>query len=208
VFHGASVGRVRAKAQSYGRDRPGMAGAAKGPKFGAAAACRLPAMASSPTRTDEALAEVENILREYLDRNNLRKTPERFNILRAIYGKDGHFDAEQLYLELKNRGSKVSRATVYNTLDILVDCHLVSKQYFGDSITKYEKAYGYRQHDHLVCTRCGRILEFCDPRIATIQAMVEEVYGFRIDTHALNFYGECRDTDCAGRQPSRGDGPD
>ena len=153
------------------------------------------------------ISEVEGILREYLDRNSLRKTPERFNILQAIYSKDGHFDAEQLYLELQQRGSKVSRATVYNTLDILVDCHLVSKQYFGDSITKFEKSYGYRQHDHLVCTHCGKILEFCDPRIARIQEMVEEVYNFRIDTHALNFYGECRDAMCAGRKkPASGSG--
>ncbi len=153
----------------------------------------------------EAYAEVEDLLREYLDRNKLRKTPERFAILEAIYQKDGHFDAEALYLELKNDGSKVSRATVYNTLDILVDCRLVAKQYFGDSITKYEKVYGYRQHDHLVCTECGKILEFCDPRIARIQDMVEQVYGFRIDAHALNFYGECTDADCAGRKAAAKD---
>ncbi len=147
---------------------------------------------------------VEDILRDYLDQNSLRKTPERFNILRAIYGKKGHFDAEALYLELKKQDLKVSRATVYNTLDILVDCSLVSKQYFGDSITKYEKSYGYRQHDHLVCTTCGRILEFCDPRIERIKTMVEEVYNFRIDSHALNFYGECNDPVCAGKeQPSK-----
>ena len=143
--------------------------------------------------------EVEHILREYLDQNNLRKTPERFNILRAIYGKQGHFDAEALYLELKKQDLKVSRATVYNTLDILVDCSLVSKQYFGNSITKYEKSFGYRQHDHLVCTVCGRILEFCDPRIERIKTMVEEVYHFHIESHALNFYGECIDPLCKGR---------
>jgi Fur family ferric uptake transcriptional regulator len=143
--------------------------------------------------------EVEHILTGYLDKNNLRKTPERFNILRAIYTKEGHFDAEQLYLELKNKKYKVSRATVYNTLDILVDCNLVSKQYFGDSITKYEKAYGYRQHDHLVCNLCNRIMEFCDPRIENIRQMVEEIYNFDIDTHSLNFYGECKDMNCKGR---------
>jgi Fur family transcriptional regulator, ferric uptake regulator len=149
-----------------------------------------------------AFPEVEDILRGYLDEKNLRKTPERFNILRAIYGRDGHFDAESLYLELKQQGLKVSRATVYNTLDILVDCGLVSKQYFGDSITKYEKSYGYRQHDHLVCTLCGRILEFCDPRIERVKTMVESVYGFRIDSHTLHFYGECLDRQCEGRQRS------
>lgn len=143
--------------------------------------------------------EVEEILQQYLDTNRLRKTPERFNILRAIYAKDGHFDAEQLYLELQNEDFKVSRATVYNTLDILVDCHLVSKRYFGESLTRYEKSYGYRQHDHLVCTRCSKILEFCDPRLEKIQKMVEGVYDFKIDSHALNFYGECLDPKCAGK---------
>ena len=96
---------------------------------------------------------------------------------------------------------KVSRATVYNTLDILVDCSLVSKRYFGDSLTMYEKAYGYRQHDHLVCNTCGHILEFCDPRIEQIKTMVEGVYRFRIDSHALNFYGECQNNECS-RRPS------
>jgi Fur family ferric uptake transcriptional regulator len=143
--------------------------------------------------------EVEEILQQYLDTNRLRKTPERFNILRSIYAKDGHFDAEQLYLELQNKDFKVSRATVYNTLDILVDCHLVSKRYFGESLTRYEKSYGYRQHDHLVCTRCSKILEFCDPRLEKIQKMVEDVYDFKIDSHALNFYGECLDPNCTGK---------
>jgi Fur family ferric uptake transcriptional regulator len=153
-----------------------------------------------------AFPEVEDILRGYLDEKNLRKTPERFNILRAIYGRDGHFDAEALYMELKQQGLKVSRATVYNTLDILVDCGLVSKQYFGDAITKYEKSYGYRQHDHLVCTVCGRILEFCDPRIERVKTMVESVYGFRIDSHTLHFYGECVDSQCSGRQGAEAPG--
>lgn len=145
------------------------------------------------------LEEVENILRDYLDENKLRKTPERFNILQAIYEKQGHFDAENLYLELKNRNFKVSRATVYNTLDILVDCNLVSKQFFGDSITKYEKSYGYRQHDHLVCNECHRIMEFCDPRIENIKKMVADIYNFQIESHSLNFYGKCDDPKCEGK---------
>ena len=148
---------------------------------------------------------VDQILREYLDAKGLRKTPERFTILKAVYSKDDHFDAESLYLELKNKDFKVSRATVYNTLDILVDCNLVSKRFFGESITKYEKSYGYRQHDHLVCNVCHRIFEFCDPRIENIKTMVEEIYKFRIDNHALNFYGECLDPNCEGRATRKGE---
>lgn len=132
---------------------------------------------------------VKRIFTEYLERKNQRKTPERFAILDEIYSKKDHFDVETLYVQMKNRNYRVSRATVYNTLDLLLDCGLVIKHQFGKNIAQFERAYGYRQHDHLICNMCNKVMEFCDPRIQQIQSMMGDLLHFNITHHSLNLYG-------------------
>ncbi len=153
---------------------------------------------TDPIKLEQA-EQVKKIFSKYLETKKLRKTPERFALLEEIYTRDDHFDAEQLYIDMKTKNFKVSRATVYNTLDLLTECNLIQKHFFGKNLSYYEKSHSYRQHDHLICTKCNKILEFCDPRIQNIRSMVEDLYGFEITSHSLNFYGICTDENCKGK---------
>ena len=152
-----------------------------------------------PSLPKQQAEEVRRIFSEFLKARNQRRTPERFAILDEVYATDDHFDADELYLRLKQKDVRVSRATVYNTLDLLVDCNLVVRHQFGSKQAKYERAYSFWQHDHLICMDCNELFEFCDPRIQSIQEMVSEIFQFDIRHHSLHMYGHCRREGCPNR---------
>jgi Fur family ferric uptake transcriptional regulator len=142
--------------------------------------------------SDEILSQARDMFEIYLEQNGHRKTPERFAILHEIYSYIGHFDVDQLYSHMKNGEFRVSKATLYNTLDLLLDCNLVRKHQFGEKNAQYEKCFKVRQHDHVIIADTGEVLEFCDPRIQQIKATLEELFDIDVLHHSLNIYAKKR----------------
>ena len=144
------------------------------------------------------IATIKDVLRQYLMDKGFRNTPERYTILEEIYNMEHHFNVDDFYLLMMQKKYHVSKATIYNTIEIFLDAGLIRKHQFGEktlSTSSYEKSYFDKQHDHLVIYKedsdkvIEEIIEFCDPRIQGIKDSIEKAFGVSIDTHSLYFYG-------------------
>jgi Fur family ferric uptake transcriptional regulator len=140
-------------------------------------------------KEENSYESIKEIFTEYLIKHKHRKTPERYAILEHIYSYSGHFNADVLYKKMKSE-YRVSLATVYNTLDLLLEAKLIIKHQLGGQFAQYEKAFGNNTHHHLVCTNCGKVKEFSDKQIRTgIQART--FAHFQMSHYSLYLFGLC-----------------
>ncbi|HLO45409.1 MAG TPA: transcriptional repressor [Leadbetterella sp.] len=147
--------------------------------------------------TDEIYNKAQAILDRKIEEKGLRKTQERYRILKEIYEREDHFEIEELFSGIIKKNFNISKATVYNAVELLVEVGLVTKHQFGlKHASRYEKSFGRKQHSHLICIDCNKVFEFCDPRIQNIQNTLEEFSGLEIKEHSLILYGQCNKTQC------------
>ncbi|HEY9480106.1 MAG TPA: Fur family transcriptional regulator [Gemmatimonadaceae bacterium] len=138
----------------------------------------------------DGVAVIEEF-RSYLREHNLPVTPQRLAIGEVLLLRDRHFSAEEVARELRERGITVGTATVYRTLEVLVRSGLVVERDFGEGFKRYESARGMPQHEHLLCTVCGRVVEFQDDRLDRMSTLLAEAHGFATRSHRLVIYGTC-----------------
>ena len=151
-----------------------------------------PPPARCATIGDVKHAAIQRAFEAFLAQRALRLTPQRERIFKRVFETHEHFSAETLYSWLREEdGPKVSRATVYRTIGLLVEGHFVESLDTGASELLYEHTLGHAHHDHLVCTECGRIEEFSDERIEALQEQIAEAKGFRLRHHSMRLFGTC-----------------
>ncbi len=146
--------------------------------------------AGSPPRGEARPAPV-TVLSTYLERRGLKHSRQRELVADAFFATPGHVSVDELVLRARARDPRVSVATVYRTVKLLVESGLATARQFGGGQTRYEAAAGKAHHDHLICTACGDIVEFADDQIEALQALVARRHGFEVESHKLELYGRC-----------------
>ncbi|GAB4376793.1 MAG: Fur family transcriptional regulator [Calditrichia bacterium] len=131
-------------------------------------------------------------LQQYLKENNLRFTSERVVILEEIFSFEDHFDAEQLFIHIREKENHISRATVYRTLELFHKIGIIKKENLGHGYASYELAMDRPHHDHMICVVCGKVIEFADDLIEKRQREICESHGMDMVRHQLQIFGRCK----------------
>ncbi|MGD0883298.1 MAG: Fur family transcriptional regulator [Thermodesulfovibrionales bacterium] len=134
----------------------------------------------------------KNIFKEFLRGKGLKFTKERETILNEVFSFHGHFDPEELLLSMRNKSIRVSKASIYRTLPLLLESGLVDQVEKNDKHAHYEHTYGHGHHDHLICMKCGAVTEIFSPRLEEIQDELCRNSGFQGIKHTLEIKGYCR----------------
>lgn len=131
------------------------------------------------------------IFTDFLRKNDLKMTRERRLILKELFMSDTHLEAEDLLLRFRRKGEKVSRATIYRSFDLLLKAKLIAKSDFGHNHYHYEKKFGQKHHDHMICESCGEVTEFSENDLEKIQEEICKRHNFKISSHSLQIFGTC-----------------
>jgi Fur family ferric uptake transcriptional regulator len=142
-------------------------------------------------RPRSSVDEVRARLASFIAERGLKQSRQRDAVAEAFFATPGHVSAEELVDRVREVDARVSVATVYRTLKLLGESGLAVPRHFGEGQTRWESAVGREHHDHLVCTRCGAILEFANDEIERLQALVARRHGFEVESHRLELYGQC-----------------
>jgi Fur family ferric uptake transcriptional regulator len=143
------------------------------------------------TRNDPGGTPFLEAFRRYLREHNLPVTTQRERVAEVIFGSSGHLSADDIERLVRERGAHVGKATVYRTLDLLEQSGMITARDFGEGFRRYERAPGRQHHEHLICLRCGKVIEFVNERLERMKALIAEEYGFRHHHHRLEIYGTC-----------------
>jgi Fur family ferric uptake transcriptional regulator len=144
-------------------------------------------------RRGEKFTEEKEILVGHLQRAGLRRTAQRDVILETFLRTEDHLTSEDLYQLVKRQDPSVGHTTVYRTLKLLTDAGLAREVRFGDNKTYYEHHFNHEHHDHMICTNCGRVIEFYSAEIESLQDQMADNFGFQPTHHSLRMWGICRD---------------
>jgi Fur family transcriptional regulator, ferric uptake regulator len=143
------------------------------------------------SRDDQTIRTAEEIFQTYLRGRGLKYTPERRTLLLTILRNEEHFDADELLVMLRQSGKRIAKATIYRTLPLMVDCGLIRQVQLGDKFARYEHRWGHTPHDHMICHRCQRIIEFDNAQIARLRSDIAARYRFRALSHRFQITGLC-----------------
>lgn len=148
-------------------------------------------MTSPPPRVDRGA--LLDGFRRYLRDHGLPVTQQRQAVAEAVLFAAGHSSALDIEQAARDRGVAVGKATVYRTLELLKDAGIVHEHDFGEGFKRYEPRTGRNAHEHLICTVCGKVIEFSSERLDRMNALIAEEHGFRPHHHRLEIYGVCHD---------------
>jgi Fur family ferric uptake transcriptional regulator len=150
-----------------------------------------------------ALGRLRARLQSYMNKKGLRSTAQRRLIVDTFFEGPSHMTIEDLLNEVRSRDRGIGYATVYRTLKLLAECGVASERRFGDGLSRYELADdASAHHDHLICVSCGKIVEFEEPRIETLQEEVAARHGFEVSSHKHEMYGTCPECRAAASSPT------
>ena len=137
------------------------------------------------------MGEEIDIFKSFIRRKGLRNTPEREEIIAQIFVTDDHFDVDELYLRMRSKGSRVSKASIYRNIPLIMECGLIKEVWHEDGHMHYEPIYGQSHHCHIRCVKCGKVIEFVEEELQVIEKRLAKKHDFLVVDHRLDVVGYC-----------------